>query len=109
MKLSDYQNEVKNTAIYPNQGNNISYAVLGLTGEVGEVADKVKKIIRDNNGIIDAQKREELIKELGDAFWYLATLATELNTTLEEVAEKNILKIRDRKHRGVLHGEGDNR
>lgn len=109
MDFKSYQKKVKETSIYPNQGKNVAYATLGLAGEAGEVADKVKKLIRDHGGRLTLDKREEMIKELGDVLWYLTALANELSVRLEEVADKNVKKIEDRKSRGVLSGEGDNR
>lgn len=109
MDFTQYQEETKKTAIYPNRGDNLSYPALGLTGEAGEVADKVKKIIRDDQGVITAQARHDIIGELGDVLWYLTTLATELKVDLEQVAIQNIRKIKDRKKRGVISGSGDNR
>lgn len=109
MNFDEFQKIVKKTSIYPNQGNNVAYATLGLAGEAGEVADKVKKLIRDNNGILTEDKRKEMIKELGDVLWYLTACASELGVDLEEVASLNAKKVEDRKARGVLSGEGDNR
>lgn len=109
MNFEEYQKIVKKTSIYPNQGNNVAYVTLGLAGEAGEVADKVKKLIRDSNGILTKDKRKEMIKELGDVLWYLAACAGELGVDLEEVATQNAKKVEDRKSRGVLSGEGDNR
>lgn len=109
MNFEEYQKKVKETSIYPNQGNNVAYAALGLTGEAGEVADKVKKLIRDAGGTLTEEKRREMIKELGDVLWYLTALANELNVRLEDVAKGNVHKVEDRKSRGVLSGEGDNR
>lgn len=109
MDFDEYQKKVRETAIYPHQGENLSYPALGLNGEAGEVADKIKKIIRDDNGVLTPTRREDMIKELGDVLWYLAAIAWELKVDLSEVAKKNIEKLRDRKKRGVLTGEGDNR
>jgi len=109
MDFNEYQKQAWKTAIYPNKGNNIFYPALGLGGECGEVLEKIKKIMRDNEGEISEKKKEELMKEMGDVFWYLAALATELNLNLNEIAEKNISKLNSRKERDVLHGEGDNR
>ena len=109
MNFEEYQKVVKKTSIYPSQGNNVAYATLGLAGEAGEVADKVKKLIRDDNGILTPDKKKEMIKELGDVLWYLTACASELGVDLEEVAVQNTKKVEDRKSRGVLSGEGDNR
>ena len=86
----------------------ILYDSLGL-GEAGEVQDKVKKIIRDNGGVVTAEAREAIKLELGDTLWYIASLAQNLGMTLEEVATANIDKLVDRTVRGVRHGSGDYR
>jgi len=104
-----YQKQTRKTAIYPNLGNNFVYPTLGLTGEAGEVAEKIKKVLRDKNGFIDKNTRRELKKELGDVLWYLANLATEINLSLEEIATTNLKKLGSRKKRGKIHGSGDNR
>lgn len=83
--------------------------VLGLAGEAGETADKVKKIIRDKGGYASEEDREAIIKELGDVLWYVANVARYLNVSLSEVAEGNIEKLSSRKKRNKLHGEGDER
>jgi len=105
----EYQRKAFSTALYPNKRKNFVYPTLGLVGEAGEVAEKIKKVIRDNNGVISVEKRDEIVKELGDVLWYIAALCTELNTTMEEVANRNIIKLSSRKDRNKLHGEGDNR
>ncbi len=109
MTFEEYQKKSKTTAIYPNQGNNFTYTVLGLVGEAGEVAEKLKKIIRDDGGNITDDKREEIKKELGDVLWYLAQASTELGLSLDDIASANIEKLFSRKSRGVLSGSGDNR
>jgi len=109
MELSDYQKKALTTALYPNQGNNPYYPALGLGGEVGEVLNKVKKIMRDHGGAITDEYREILKQELGDVLWYLGALATELNLDLEDVAKANLEKLASRMERGVLSGDGDER
>jgi len=104
-----YQKQARKTAVYPNLGNNFVYPTLGLTGEAGEVAEKIKKVLRDKNGLIDKNARRELKKELGDVLWYLANLATEIGLSLEEIARTNLKKLASRKKRGKIHGSGDNR
>lgn len=96
-------------AIYPAQGDNYSYPALGLVGESGEVAEKIKKIIRDQDGVLTDENRIEIAKELGDVLWYIAILADEMGVTLDKVAEGNLEKLNSRKKRGVLSGSGDNR
>ena len=108
MDINEYQNKARETAKYPVE-HGLTYCTLGLAGEAGEVADKIKKIIRDKGGLVSANDRLELAKELGDVFWYLANLSFELNLALDFVAQKNIEKLQSRMKRGVISGEGDNR
>ena len=107
MTFNDYQERAKSTARYPNIGNNFIYPTLGLTGEAGEVADKVKKVIRDNNGIMDEEKRGLLMLEVGDVLWYVSQLAFELGYSLEEIAQANIAKLAARSEHGTIQGSGD--
>jgi len=109
MHFAEYQILARKTAIYPNQGVNPIYPVLGLCGEAGEVAEKMKKVLRDSNGVIDAEKREEFAKELGDVLWYVSNICSELGINLDYVADINIEKLQSRKDRNKLHGSGDNR
>ena len=109
MNFQEYQEKAWTTAIYPNKGKNITYPALGLGGEAGEVLEKIKKIIRDDNFEITQEKKQELIKEIGDVLWYLAAIASELKIDLNEIAEQNISKLFSRKERNTLHGSGDNR
>lgn len=108
MTLNEYQNAALSTAIYP-QEHGIVYPVLGLTGEAGEVADKIKKTIRDNNGEFSAERKKDIALELGDVLWYAATLARDLGYTLDEVAQMNVDKLASRAARNQLRGSGDNR
>lgn len=73
------------------------------------MSDKVKKVIRDNNGVIDARRNREIAKEIGDVLWYCAALAHDLGYDLDTIADMNIAKLSSRKERGVIGGEGDNR
>lgn len=109
MTFDEFQTAAMTSAIYPNIGNNLTYPVLGLCGESGEVAEKVKKILRDCDGIITATQALEIIKELGDVLWYCAAIAHELHISLDLPAKNVIIKLNDRKARGVLQGSGDNR
>ena len=78
MELNAYQDAARRTAAYPQVGQNPIYPTLGLTGEAGEVADKVKKVLRDRQGVFDPQTREAIKLELGDVLWYVAQVASEL-------------------------------
>jgi len=103
-----YQDLTNGTAIYPQECA-LEYVTLGLVGEAGEIANKVKKIIRDCNGKLTEEKRKELVKELSDVQWYSAQLAEVLGEKLSNIAQMNIDKLYDRKERGVIGGSGDNR
>ena len=100
--IDEYQTAALDSAVYPKSAA-IIYPTLGLTGEAGEVADKVKKVIRDKNGDFDNEDiRKEIAKELSD-------LAHDLGYSLTDICQLNIQKLQSRKLRGVLHGSGDNR
>ena len=108
MTFDEYQDKAMQTAKeYGEQAFN--YGGLGLASEAGEVAGKLKRVIREDNNQITEDMRSDLKKELGDVLWYINFLATKLNLTLEEVAEANVEKLHSRKDRGVLMGQGDNR
>jgi NTP pyrophosphatase (non-canonical NTP hydrolase) len=107
VQLSDYQRLSRATAVYPDAGSNITYPALGLCGEAGEAAEKVKKAIRDDGGELTPERREALGAELGDVLWYVAQLATEAGLDLEELARSNLDKLLSRRDRAVLHGSGD--
>lgn len=154
MQLNDYQHQTAVTARYPGQGTfiGLAYVMLGLNGEAGESAEKVKKLWRDESADIEAkvvevfegvmrwaiatqprptaasvreqarkdiheafaiqisdERREAIRNELGDTLWYLARGASEIGTTLEEIAQSNIDKLADRRRRDAIHGEGDDR
>ncbi len=109
LTFDEYQKQALSTAIYPDRGNNLYYPCLGLGGECGEVLEKVKKIMRDKGGVVSEEDREAIKKELGDVSWYLASLAYELNLTMEEVAQANLDKLAQRKEKGTIQGSGDNR
>tara|TARA_R110001606_G_scaffold80417_3_gene185569 strand:- start:6318 stop:6638 length:321 start_codon:yes stop_codon:yes gene_type:complete len=106
MNFSEYQKRANATAIYA-EAYKIMYPTLGLAGEAGEVADKVKKIIRDGLSLVE--EKEGIAKELGDVLWYLAAVARDIGYSLEVIAEMNIEKLESRKERGALQGSGDNR
>ena len=110
-KVSDldmYQKVALTTAIYPRE-QAIIYPTLGLTGEAGEVANKVKKIIRDGSDSKDEKLVSEIKSEIGDCLWYIAVLANDFDIKLSDIASANIEKLATRKSKGTIHGSGDNR
>lgn len=109
MNMNEYQTEALKTAIYPNAGKNPYYPALGLAGEAGEVCNKIKKIMRDQNGLIQPLNRGDIEKELGDALWYIAAVAHEFDLTLNDIAHVNISKLKRRAEHGTLKGSGDDR
>ncbi len=107
--LNYYQKQAVKTAIYPDS-HKITYPALGLAGEAGEVANKVKKFVRDGYDVEGFElKKGELASEIGDVLWYCAMLATELNVSLGKLMENNLDKLYNRKKRGTLQGSGDSR
>lgn len=108
MSFNEYQAETDKTAIYPKD-KAIEYLVLGLASEAGEVAGKLKKIIRDRGGVVGVHEAAAICDEIGDVLWYISQIALELNTSLQSVADKNIEKLQSRQQRGVIGGSGDNR
>ena len=108
MTLNEYQEGALSTAIYP-ESRKLIYPTLGLTGEAGEVSDKVKKVIRDNNDEFTDEHKRQIALELGDVLWYAASLAHDLGFTLDEVAQMNLDKLASRMKRDKIHGSGDER
>ena len=110
MNFNEYQYKAQQTASYPQEttAQALTYLSLGLNGEAGEVADKIKKWFRGDYDLTP-EIRHEIVKECGDVLWYISEIARSLNFTLEELAEINITKLFDRKDRNKLHGSGDNR
>ena len=110
--LNEYQEMALETAIYP-EAFKVIYPTLGITGEAGEVSDKIKKLIRDKDykgGLIESDKdREDIALELGDVLWYVATLANDIGYNLEEIAILNYSKLKKRKEQGKIGGSGDHR
>ena len=107
--MSEYQKKANDTAIYP-ESHKVLYPALGLAGEAGEVANKVKKFFRDGyDQETFEQKKIEVASEIGDVLWYCAALARDIGFDLDTIAKENISKLRSRKKRGTIGGEGDNR
>lgn len=107
--INDYQKFTATTDIYPNDAFNIGYKALGLVGESGEAADKIKKIYRDKNGIFNATDEMEIAKELGDCLWYISRLAEAIGFNLSDIVAINVDKLSKRKAEDKIHGNGDNR
>lgn len=107
MEFNEYQKAARETAIYPSE-QGLIYTALGLTGEAGEVAEKVKKMIRDDIKL-DSKQQGKIARELGDVLWYVANMAHEIGITLDTVAKANLSKLSSRKDRNVLKGDGDDR
>ena len=108
MTFEEDQQEAQKTALYP-EAYRLVYPALGLAGEAGELANKVKKVLRDHGGRLSEEAREAILAELGDVLWYVAQVATDLGESLEAVAQANLAKLRSRKERGRLGGDGDDR
>ena len=113
--FDEYQATARETRRYQRatSAEALSYTALGLSGEAGEVADKVKKLLRDTRLLhgdpISEERRAAILAELGDCLWYVSMLADELNAKLSTVVQLNIAKLCDRAIRGKLHGDGDSR
>jgi NTP pyrophosphatase (non-canonical NTP hydrolase) len=108
MTFNEYQNEAAQTAVY-SDNSKIIYPALGLSNEAGEVLGKIKKVLRDNNGVYSPASVVEIGKEIGDVLWYIAALSRDLGLDMNAIAENNIAKLKDRMNRGVIQGSGDNR
>jgi NTP pyrophosphatase (non-canonical NTP hydrolase) len=109
MNLNDYQQLALRTAAPKDKKNELFHLLLGLCGEAGEIAEKTKKIVRDQDSDFTKLDTDDLAKELGDVLWHVAVIADYFNIPLDEVGEKNIAKLADRLKRGALSGSGDNR
>ena len=113
MNFDEYQKKAKKYDYFEPTDNLLATGfmekTLGLAGEAGEVVDKIKKILRDKDGVVSDEDRAAIKKELGDTLWYLATIARYLELPLSEVAEGNLAKLEDRWQRNKIRGEGDER
>ena len=109
MTFREYQLKAKESAHFPEKESAFIYTALALMGEAGEVAEKIKKIWRDKNKLVDASDREEIKKEIGDVLWYLSQLADQLDIDFDDVAQTNLDKTHSRLTRNVISGSGDNR
>lgn len=113
MNFDEYQKKAITTDVYGGKGaiDTVAFLnkMLGLVGETGEIAEKIKKLQRNNDSKVTPTDKKELQKELGDVLWYLSAIAYYLGIPLQNVAEQNIVKLFDRKARGVIKSSGDNR
>ncbi len=121
MDFKTYQEEADKTAVYPRKRRSLEYVALGLASEAGEVAGKVKKILRgddhDKSGFtltkdgtgIHVDRRQQILDEVGDVLWYAAQVCTELNASLGQVAQANLSKLAQRAEEAKLKGDGDKR
>ncbi len=109
MDCDDYQRAALRTARDKDAPDEFMHLVLGLVGETGEIAEKVKKLVRDEHSDLDRLDRDDMAAELGDVLWYAAVLADFLGLSLGDIAQRNIAKLADRQRRAVLGGAGDNR
>lgn len=110
MELNEYQRLAHKTSHNTTVGGDaLVYPVLGLVGEAGELANKVKKLHRDKGGVLDDSDNVALCGEMGDCIWYIAEICTQLGYDLDLVCRANIDKLRSRQQRGVIGGNGDNR
>jgi NTP pyrophosphatase (non-canonical NTP hydrolase) len=108
MNFDEYMRQAHQTAKYPPEIG-LLYVTLGLNGEAGEIAEKVKKLYRDNNGALTDEIRASIAKEIGDVLWYTAMMCREIGVSLDDVARQNIEKLSDRQKRGMISGSGDER
>ena len=108
MDFNSYQRTAKTTAIYPAT-HKILYPALGLAGEAGEVANKVKKLVRDGTSSLPKEWKEQIGSEIGDVLWYCAVLADDLGISLGKIASQNEIKLQNRKKKGTISGSGDTR
>lgn len=116
LDFNEYQKKAHETADYPTGTIGVDrhavdyiYPALGLSEEAGEVAGKFAKAVRDNQGVLDGERRLQIEKELGDVLWFVAELCTVLNVDMGSIAQINLDKLASRKARGVIHGNGDDR
>ncbi len=109
MNLNDYQKLALRTARDKNDKDEIFHLLLGLCGEAGEIAEKMKKVVRDKGSDFTVVDKDDMTKELGDVLWHIAVIANYFDLSLDDIGEKNIAKLASRLERGVIGGSGDNR
>jgi NTP pyrophosphatase (non-canonical NTP hydrolase) len=107
--LKQYEDFMQTSKFYPQDKLPITYPALGLNGEAGEVAEKVKKCWRDNGGVFTEDIKKAILKELADTLWYIWACADDMGYTLEDVLQTGMQKVKERKETNTVHGNGDNR
>lgn len=107
MNVKEYEDFMSTSKVYDCLP--IIYPILGMNGEAGEAAEKVKKCLRDNNGVFGGQIKKDLMKELADVLWYVWATADDMGFTLEDVMEIGVQKVKERQATNTVHGSGDNR
>lgn len=111
--ISAYELFCASVAVYPGAGDRdvpqIIYTLLGLNGEAGEAADHAKKMLRDDDGILTPERRDAILKEVGDSLWYVTRAAAELGSSLTEMMDQNIAKLTQRQKDSTLHGDNESR
>lgn len=108
LTFNEYQAQARTTKNYPDEIG-LLYAALGLAGEAGEVANKVKKVYRDDKGVLTAERAQAIAQEMAGCIWYLSAMCDEIGVSFSAIAQANLTELADRKARGVVHGDGDNR
>lgn len=106
--IKEYNEFISKTKFYPKR-RNIEYPAWGICGEAGEVAEKIKKTIRDNNEVFDDERKKAILKELGDVLWYVVATAQDMDYDFEDIIHANMTKVTKRIETNTQHGEGDNR
>jgi len=110
MKIDEYQKAAHSTSLNTDiHGDKVIYSVISFANEAGEVTGKFKKLFRDKNSEYDNEFKEVIVKELGDAFWYLAEICTQLDISLDHVASTNLAKLSKRQAKNKIKGDGDDR
>lgn len=107
MNVKEYEDFMSTSKVYDCLP--IVYPILGMNGEAGEAAEKVKKCLRDNNGVFSNQVKTDIMRELADVLWYIWATADDMGYTLEDVMEIGIEKVEKRQKTNTIHGSGDNR
>ena len=107
MGIKEYEDIMSTSKVYNSLP--IIYPILGMNGEAGEAAEKVKKCLRDNNGVFGGQIKQDILKELADVLWYIWAAADDMGYTLEDVMKTGIKKVKERQETNTVHGSGDNR